>query len=87
MRFFALSFTFSLHGPSQMRSQMHMPNKGNMETDPSNNRHRTIARSFSQELGDIFRIDNSVADLDEQIDKRSASPHPREAAYRTRPSG
>ncbi|KAI1293317.1 hypothetical protein F5Y03DRAFT_331464 [Xylaria venustula] len=30
----------------------------------------TIARSFSAELMDIFRIDNSVADLDEQIDKR-----------------
>jgi hypothetical protein len=26
---------------------------------------------FSQELMDIFRIDNSVADLDEQVDKRS----------------
>ncbi|KAK0740403.1 hypothetical protein B0T18DRAFT_298832, partial [Schizothecium vesticola] len=31
----------------------------------------TIARSFSAELMDIFRIENSVADLDEQIDKRS----------------
>ncbi|KAI1210489.1 uncharacterized protein F4807DRAFT_459865 [Annulohypoxylon truncatum] len=30
----------------------------------------TIARSFSQELMDIFRIENSIADLDEQIDKR-----------------
>ncbi|KAI0399214.1 hypothetical protein F4802DRAFT_611058 [Xylaria palmicola] len=30
----------------------------------------TIARSFSAELMDIFRIENSVADLDEQIDKR-----------------
>ncbi|KAI0101895.1 hypothetical protein GGR51DRAFT_563107 [Nemania sp. FL0031] len=30
----------------------------------------TIARSFSAELMDIFRIDNSVADLDEQIDRR-----------------
>ncbi|KAJ9149976.1 hypothetical protein NKR23_g3967 [Pleurostoma richardsiae] len=30
----------------------------------------TIARSFSQELVDIFRIENSVADLDEQVDKR-----------------
>ncbi|KAI0852077.1 hypothetical protein F5Y00DRAFT_259035 [Daldinia vernicosa] len=30
----------------------------------------TIARSFSQELMDIFRIENSLADLDEQIDKR-----------------
>ncbi|OTB04194.1 hypothetical protein M426DRAFT_164804 [Hypoxylon sp. CI-4A] len=30
----------------------------------------TIARSFSQELMDIFRIDNSLADLDEQVDKR-----------------
>ncbi|KAK1754388.1 hypothetical protein QBC47DRAFT_361465 [Echria macrotheca] len=30
----------------------------------------TIARSFSQELMDIFRIENSVADLDEQVEKR-----------------
>jgi len=30
----------------------------------------TIARSFSAELVDIFRIENSVADLDEQVDKR-----------------
>ncbi|OIW27595.1 hypothetical protein CONLIGDRAFT_440933 [Coniochaeta ligniaria NRRL 30616] len=30
----------------------------------------TIARSFSQELMDIFRIENSVADLDEQVDRR-----------------
>ncbi|RKU47018.1 hypothetical protein DL546_008247 [Coniochaeta pulveracea] len=30
----------------------------------------TIARSFSEELMNIFRIDNSVADLDEQVDKR-----------------
>lgn len=28
---------------------------------------------FSQELMDIFRIDNSVADLDEKVDKRSVS--------------
>jgi peptidoglycan hydrolase CwlO-like protein len=30
----------------------------------------TIARSFSQELMDIFRIDESVADLDEKIDQK-----------------
>ncbi|KAK0639141.1 hypothetical protein B0T16DRAFT_237216 [Cercophora newfieldiana] len=30
----------------------------------------TIARSFSAELMDIFRIENSVADLDEKVDKR-----------------
>lgn len=30
----------------------------------------TIARSFSEELMNIFRIENSVADLDEQVDKR-----------------
>ncbi|KAF9878917.1 hypothetical protein CkaCkLH20_03817 [Colletotrichum karsti] len=30
----------------------------------------TIARSFSAELMDIFRIENSVADLDEKIDQR-----------------
>ncbi|KAJ8130032.1 hypothetical protein O1611_g3601 [Lasiodiplodia mahajangana] len=36
----------------------------------------TIARSFSAELMDIFRIENSVADLDEQIDRRYVSQHP-----------
>ncbi|KAF6814969.1 hypothetical protein CMUS01_02369 [Colletotrichum musicola] len=30
----------------------------------------TIARSFSAELMDIFRIENSVADLDEKLDQR-----------------
>ncbi|KAL2149759.1 hypothetical protein VTH82DRAFT_8411 [Thermothelomyces myriococcoides] len=30
----------------------------------------TVAQMFSQELQDIFRIDNSVADLDEQVNKR-----------------
>ncbi|KAL8365580.1 hypothetical protein RB595_004410 [Gaeumannomyces hyphopodioides] len=30
----------------------------------------TIARSFSAELVDIFRIENSVADLDEKVVKR-----------------
>ncbi|KAK4197096.1 hypothetical protein QBC40DRAFT_108322 [Triangularia verruculosa] len=30
----------------------------------------TIAKVFSEELMNIFRIDNSVADLDEQVDKR-----------------
>lgn len=30
----------------------------------------TVARSFSQELVDIFRIDNSVSDLDQQVNER-----------------
>ncbi|KAK4464672.1 hypothetical protein QBC42DRAFT_284223 [Cladorrhinum samala] len=30
----------------------------------------TIAQNFQQELMDIFRIDDSVADLDEKVDKR-----------------
>ncbi|KHN99175.1 uncharacterized protein MAM_02873 [Metarhizium album ARSEF 1941] len=30
----------------------------------------TVARSFSQELMDIFRIDNSVSDLDQQVSQR-----------------
>ncbi|KAH7367143.1 hypothetical protein B0T11DRAFT_50650 [Plectosphaerella cucumerina] len=30
----------------------------------------TIARTFSQELMDIFRIENSVADLDEKLNER-----------------
>jgi hypothetical protein len=36
----------------------------------------TVAQMFSQELMDIFRIDNSVADLDEKVDKRSVAIHP-----------
>lgn len=44
-----------------------------------NSENRTIARSFSDELMDIFRIDNSVSDLDQQVDNRSvqtsSSPH------------
>jgi hypothetical protein len=31
----------------------------------------TIARSFSAELMDIFRIENSVADLDKEVNERS----------------
>jgi hypothetical protein len=31
---------------------------------------------FSQELMDIFRIENSVTDLDEQVDKRSVPTTP-----------
>jgi len=42
-----------------------------LEADINCNDSRTIARSFSQELGDIFRIENSIADLDEKVDKRS----------------
>jgi hypothetical protein len=34
----------------------------------------TVARSFSEELMDIFRIDNSVSDLDHQVDQRFGSP-------------
>ncbi|KAG6016537.1 hypothetical protein E4U43_003576 [Claviceps pusilla] len=30
----------------------------------------TVARSFSQELGDIFRIENSVSDLDQKVNQR-----------------
>ncbi|KAI4591860.1 hypothetical protein KJ359_012112 [Pestalotiopsis sp. 9143b] len=30
----------------------------------------TVARSFSAELMDIFRIDNSLADLDNQVEKK-----------------
>ncbi|KAG5926604.1 hypothetical protein E4U53_003046 [Claviceps sorghi] len=30
----------------------------------------TVARSFSQELVDIFRIENSVSDLDEKVNQR-----------------
>lgn len=36
----------------------------------------TIARSFSAELEDIFRIDNSVADLDAKLDERCVTPKP-----------
>lgn len=37
---------------------------------------RTMARSFSAELMDIFRIENSISDLDSQVDQRSARPLP-----------
>ncbi|KAM0330744.1 hypothetical protein ACHAQA_003697 [Verticillium albo-atrum] len=41
------------------------------EWQPSGRRPQsTIARSFSQELIDIFRIENSVADMDEKVDQR-----------------
>ncbi|KAG6041954.1 hypothetical protein E4U41_000069 [Claviceps citrina] len=30
----------------------------------------TVARSFSQELVDIFRIENSVSDLDQKVNQR-----------------
>ncbi|PHH58380.1 hypothetical protein CDD80_2412 [Ophiocordyceps camponoti-rufipedis] len=30
----------------------------------------TVARSFSDELMDIFRIDNSLTDLDQKVDQR-----------------
>ncbi|EQL03924.1 hypothetical protein OCS_00367 [Ophiocordyceps sinensis CO18] len=33
----------------------------------------TIARSFSQELGDIFRIEDSLTDLDNKVDQRFIS--------------
>ncbi|KAI0124859.1 hypothetical protein BJ170DRAFT_685736 [Xylariales sp. AK1849] len=51
------------------------PNPTDEELDrnwtPSGRRPQsTIARSFSAELMDIFRIENSVADLDESLDKR-----------------
>ncbi|KAL2891229.1 hypothetical protein HOO65_010587 [Ceratocystis lukuohia] len=43
----------------------------NRDWQPSGRRPQsTIARSFSQELSDLFRIENSVADLDSQVDKR-----------------
>lgn len=45
----------------------------------------TIAQMFSQELMDIFRIDNSVADLDEKVDKRSVVARPRRCMQCTTP--
>ncbi|CAJ2511773.1 Uu.00g073980.m01.CDS01 [Anthostomella pinea] len=51
----------------------HQPTDAELDHDwkPSGRRPQsTIARSFSQELMDIFRIENSVADLTEQVDKR-----------------
>lgn len=36
--------------------------------------YSTIARSFSAELADIFRLDESVADLDAKIDERCVTP-------------
>ncbi|ORY64347.1 uncharacterized protein BCR38DRAFT_485506 [Pseudomassariella vexata] len=43
----------------------------NRDWKPSGRRPQsTIARSFSQELMDIFRIENSVADLDKEVHKK-----------------
>ena len=47
--------------------------------------YSTIAQMFSQELMDIFRIDNSVADLDEKVDKRSVVTRPRRCMQCTTP--
>ncbi|KAI1269876.1 hypothetical protein F5Y18DRAFT_422831 [Xylariaceae sp. FL1019] len=69
----------SLSSPN-LRFILTLPSYDNMDrTDeeldrdwqPSGRRPQsTIARSFSAELMDIFRIENSVADLDEQVNKR-----------------
>ena len=39
-------------------------------TNTGVSRCSTIARSFSAELMDIFKIDESVTDLDDRVDKR-----------------
>lgn len=52
------------------------PNKGKKRlTFCRNNLYSTLAQVFQQELMDIFRIDNSVADLDEKVDKRLVVPY------------
>jgi hypothetical protein len=33
-------------------------------------RHRTMARSFSAALNDVFKIDNSLADLDAAVEQK-----------------
>jgi hypothetical protein len=45
-------------------------------TNVNRNHGSTVAQMFSQELMDIFRIDNSVADLDKEVDKRSVVARP-----------
>lgn len=45
-------------------------------TNVGHNHRSTVAQMFSQELMDIFRIDNSVADLDKEVDKRSVVARP-----------
>lgn len=66
------SFSFVYQEPN-----LSLARKRKMEANRAGNHNRTIARSFSLELMDIFRIDNSITDLDEQVDKRSVSPDPR----------
>ncbi|KAI5862407.1 hypothetical protein GGS23DRAFT_99125 [Durotheca rogersii] len=58
-------------------TQNHLPNMSPTDEEldrdwqPNGRRPQsTIAQSFSQELMDIFRIENSIADLDEQVDRR-----------------
>lgn len=41
----------------------------------------TIARSFSQELVDIFRIENSLTDLDQQVTTKSVIIYPNYALH------
>lgn len=56
-----------------MAANMMNPTDEELDRDWKPNGRRpqsTIARSFSAELMDIFRIENSVADLDEKVDKR-----------------
>jgi hypothetical protein len=36
----------------------------------------TLARSFSAELMDIFRIEDSISDLDQKVDERYANLAP-----------
>ena len=39
-------------------------------TDPTDLVNSTMARSFSAALNDVFKIDNSLADLDAAVDQK-----------------
>ncbi|KAG9257693.1 uncharacterized protein F5Z01DRAFT_695076 [Emericellopsis atlantica] len=58
--------------PSGRRPQSGQDKEHDQENTPANGdaNARTMARSFSAELMDIFRIENSVSDLDSQVHKR-----------------
>ena len=58
--------------PEQAASGGQLPWLGTTSADRLTSRlfRSTIARSFSSELMDIFRIENSVADLDEKVSER-----------------
>lgn len=69
----------------QQRQQEDMLSQKQHRRLTINSEDRTVARSFSDELMNIFRIDNSVADLDQQVDTRCVTATPKLQASFPRP--